>query len=74
MPRPNGVMTKFRVYEIEHSGDEAASLADLRKAGFEKVSVLARDYEGSESIVVEATVPAGKSFNELVAKLEHVIT
>lgn len=52
-------MAKFRVYEIEHNGDVDASVEDLRKAGCTNVRVLTTDFEESESMVVECTMPAG---------------
>lgn len=52
---------RFRIYEVEHSGDERASLEDLTRAGCSDIRVLARDYEHAEAIAVECTLPAGAS-------------
>jgi hypothetical protein len=54
-------MARFAVYEIEHGGDEEASVADLVKAGCRNVRVVSRDYEGAEAMVVECELPAGVS-------------
>ncbi len=50
----------FRVYEIEHSGDVEASLADLKGAGCSGIEVVDVCYEG-EWMLVAAALPAGVS-------------
>ena len=57
---------RFYVYEIEHGGDEVASVDDLVKAGCKNLKVLARGWdggpgEGDDSILVECELPAGVS-------------
>lgn len=63
---------RFRVYEVEHQGDEAEALHDLRKAGCDNIEVLSRDFEGEESIAVAVDLPEGMTnFRELEPKLEY---
>lgn len=50
---------KFRIYEIEHSGDIYDVIDDLSSFGAVKVEVLSSDYN-TESAVFEATVPEDK--------------
>jgi hypothetical protein len=47
----------FRIYEIEHSGDESHAVSELRRLGCEDVKVIHRDYEGEESIRVTCYLP-----------------
>lgn len=62
---------RFRIYEVEHQGDEQAAVEDLRKAGCDEIKVVCRDYlecECEESIMVECLLPEGmKSAEELGA-------
>lgn len=67
-------MARFRVYEIEHGGDESAALELLAKAGCKNIKVLGRDYEGAEAIGVECELPAGvASVAELGARCPELI-
>jgi transcriptional/translational regulatory protein YebC/TACO1 len=60
-------MRTFMIHEIEHSGDEEDALEALAEGGCTDIEVLERDYEGEESIVVRATLPAD------LAKLKAVL-
>jgi len=47
---------RFNLHEVEHMGDEEASIADLQKAGCTNILVIARDHEAG-SIRVECDLP-----------------
>jgi len=66
-------MKTFRVYEIEHSGDEQASIDELRAAGCTDIKVLSRDYSGSESMVVRCDLPPNKTLAQIEAGSEFLI-
>jgi len=61
---------RFKLYEIEHHGDESNAISELHRVGFENVRVLDRDHENEESISVEAIVPEGMSFSAMLAEAE----
>lgn len=50
-------MRTFRIYEVEHQGDEDGATSALYRAGCRNIRVLERDYEGEESILVSADIP-----------------
>lgn len=61
---------RFRLYEIEHQGDESQAVSDLQRAGCTDVRVIARDYDGEESIAVEAVIPEGMTMTQLADAAE----
>lgn len=51
---------RFRIYEIEHQGDECEALSELSRIGCLDIEVISRDYircECEESIAVQCVVP-----------------
>jgi hypothetical protein len=51
---------RFNIYEVEHSGDEQESVADLSKAGCTEIEVVDRDHEAGY-ITVKCELPEGVS-------------
>lgn len=59
LTEPQRKRARFRVYEIEHHGDESAAISELSSAGCSEIKVIERDHEGEESIAVECLLPTG---------------
>jgi hypothetical protein len=58
------IKKRFRVYEVEHQGDEQEAISELLRVGCVSVKVIERDYNGEESIAVECVVPEGVKLSE----------
>lgn len=58
------ITKRFRIYEIEHQGDESHALSQLTKAGCTNIRVIGRDFDEDESILVECRVPDEVNLND----------
>jgi len=60
----------IRIYEIEHGGDQSHAISELQRVGCTDIKVLACDYEGEESMVVQFTAPEGMTKQQLEEETE----